>query len=217
MKQFPWEGKCVCLCVCVCMCLRAKEGARERERGIRWKRESLCLCSVHYLLKALSLREMDFPISLAGIGICNCFSDDKVPMSSLNRVCWTLICSPSWDLKILSYHEDGTTLPLMCQITPKKKWLFTASHLDPLTVCHGICFVFVDGSLSHGDMKLPVTWEWKFYSVVVSGKRKCHAPQGSWKVWRNSVWSGNMSLKVYNVLLADLTAMSSDTLTLSPP
>lgn len=75
--------------MCVCVCLYEEEGerAREGERDQVGKRESLCLCSVHYLLKALSLQEMDFPISPAGIGICNWFSDDKVQLSSLNRVC----------------------------------------------------------------------------------------------------------------------------------
>lgn len=71
--------------VCVCVCTHESEGKRERDQVK--ERESLCLCSVHYLLKTLSLQEMDFPISPAGIGICNCFSDDKVWVSSLNRVC----------------------------------------------------------------------------------------------------------------------------------
>lgn len=73
------------------------------------------LCSLHYLLKALSLQEMDFPIPPPGIGICNCFRDDKVQVSSLNSICRTLMRSPFSDLKILSYHTDVSQLFLMYQ------------------------------------------------------------------------------------------------------
>lgn len=76
------------------------------------------------------------------------------------------------------------------------------------------------GSLLHIHIKLPVTWAWiplqKMFSVVLSSKRKCCAPQGTQKVLQYSVWSSIATLKVCNVLLARLTAISSDTLTLTP-
>ena len=71
MKQFPWEEKCMW-------------GAEWRDQ-VKEGEFVPVFCAL--FLKALSLLEMDSPIFPAEKGMCICFSDDKVQVSSLNRVC----------------------------------------------------------------------------------------------------------------------------------